>query len=131
MIRNLLPRGESLDNAYLLGLITDEEYLLLDIINANYSTYEHHLKKALEKGILTDEDEKNLRDIRKRIYANALRAALKDKEPTNEEKIIIEKLKSCLGLDRETFLKIEKDLKEEEGIAPPDSKAVQFEFFNE
>lgn len=112
MIRELLAYGDMLDNAFLTGILTEGEFLLLDNITANYKIYERSLKEAVERGMITDDDERELRDIRRRIYQNALRTALKSPLSESEEKIL-DSLKKALGLDEETLDQIEMDVKKE------------------
>ncbi|MEE8167869.1 MAG: hypothetical protein V3T58_03225 [Candidatus Hydrothermarchaeales archaeon] len=112
MIRDLLAYGDMLESAFLTGLITEGEFLLIDNITANYKVYERRLKEAVELGIITDDDERQLRGVRKNIYQNALRTALKN--PLNEsEENILELLKKALGLDEETLSQIEATVKSE------------------
>lgn len=103
-----------LNNAFLTGLISEGEYLLLDNITVNYRIYKHSVDEILgEKGLITDEDEHRLREIRMRIYANALRTAYKDGNANDNAKYIIDTLKEALGLTRQTLEDIETEVKRE------------------
>jgi len=112
MIRELLAYGDMLENACSSGLISEGEFLLLDNITANYKIYETCLGEAMEGGIITDSDEKELREIRKRIFTNALRTVLKT-PVTDNEKEILGVLKKALGLPEETLDQIELTVKKE------------------
>lgn len=105
-----------LDNAFLTGLITEGEYLLLENITVNYHIYKRSLDDILEeKGMITDEDERKLREIRTRIYANALRTVYKEGNADDSVKSVIDTLKEALGLDpqilADTEAKVKKELK--------------------
>lgn len=114
VIKSLLPDGDMLNNAFLTGLISEGEYLLLDNITVNYRIYKHSVDEILgEKGLITDEDEHRLREIRMRIYANALRTAHKDGNANDNAKYIIDTLKEALGLTRQTLEDIETEVKRE------------------
>lgn len=113
MIKNLVRYGDMLDDAFLNGLIIEEEYQLLNNISINYGIYERNLYDAVSVGIVSDKQAKKLRGIRKHIYENALRTSLKKGTITEEEKKILTVLKESVGLSDGTLELIEKRIKME------------------
>ncbi|GBE18797.1 hypothetical protein BMS3Abin16_01403 [archaeon BMS3Abin16] len=113
MILNLLAYGGMLDDAFMTGLITENEYKLLTNIVVNYGIYEKDVSRAMEDGFIDEDESKHLRSLRKAIYQNALRTSLKKKVITGEEKEILDILKDSVGLDDETLKKIEDCVKKE------------------
>ncbi|MFQ6136957.1 MAG: hypothetical protein ACE5PM_07240 [Candidatus Hydrothermarchaeales archaeon] len=109
-LRNLWAYRVMFEKALKDGYISEEEHALLDTISGNYGIYESSLKDALEDGIIDDDEEVRLRNLRKKIYEVALSTALNDGVITDDEKAILDHLKKSVGLDDYTLKLIEKNV---------------------
>ena len=109
-LKDLLTYHGILETALRDGVITPEELRLLESIGRNYKEYQRYLDEALEDGIVGDDETEKLKEIRMRMYREALTIAMKSGDVSEDEKAIIEGLKNSLKLEPEITEKIEKEV---------------------
>ncbi|HDH28815.1 MAG TPA: hypothetical protein ENH13_06750 [Euryarchaeota archaeon] len=108
-IENLLFYQEMLKQAYSDGAITKEAHAILDVIREKYGIYERHVEQAMKDGIISDEESRKLREIRKEIYKTALETALQSGNITDDELVILNILRCSIGFPDEVLIEIEKN----------------------
>ncbi|MFQ5976035.1 MAG: hypothetical protein ACE5J5_06960, partial [Candidatus Hydrothermarchaeales archaeon] len=84
---------------------------LLESVSKNYKSYRKLLEKALEDGLIADEEEAELRNIRKAMWEDALEIACKGGSISEDAQAILSVVKKSVGLDDYTIKVIEEKIK--------------------
>lgn len=90
--------------------ISEDEHSLLESISKKYGIYEECFFQSMKDGIISDEETKLLKEIRKDIYKSALETALRDNRITDKELEILNILRDSVGLPDEVLCRIEEEL---------------------
>ncbi len=109
-IKDILSYHGLLNTALEDGVITPEERLLLENISENYREYHEALNEALVDGVIGDDEAEHLRDIREKMYSDALKIAMENGIMSKDENSILKVLKNLLKLDKYTTKAIEEEV---------------------
>jgi len=109
-IKDILSYHGLLNTALEDGVITTEERLLLENISENYKVYQTALEDAIVDGVIGDDEAERLRNLRIKIYSDALKMAFENGTMSKDENSILGVLKRSLKLDKRTTDKIEEEI---------------------
>ena len=85
------------------GKITDDEKALIDSVSVDLNTYQQAVTKALEEGVITEQQQQSLDSIKDQILRNMYHVASKDKKITSDERALIEKIATYMIKDKKEY----------------------------